>query len=79
MKPNEWDKFQENINSKLEPGIYFKIDLENTVKVDLAFFNQLLMLYTKLKRSGANINYRNFGEYIRKYVDKTNFQHVFLS
>jgi len=53
------------------------VNLENTNKINLAQFNTLVSLYVKLKRSGIKLTYKNFGQSVKNFVDKTNFHHVF--
>lgn len=73
----DWQALKSTLASRAKPKINFKVDLENSEEMDLAVFNQLVVLYANLRRSGAVLSYSNFSDCVRKYVDKTNFQHVF--
>ena len=75
----EWEFLMQMIRERIKGVKSLRINLENTLTMDLAKFNQLMMLYTRLKRSGVRLSYENCNEPVKHFVDMTNFHHVFTS
>lgn len=77
ISDEEFNEFRSIISSRVEKGIDFKVDLEETSDMNLSKFNTLVKLYVSLRRKGRDLEYSNLQEPVSRYVDKTNFHHVF--
>lgn len=75
----EFNEFQNMLSSRADQGVDFKIDMEETADMNLSRFNTLVKLYVSLRRTGKNLEYKNLQDSVKRYVDKTNFHHVFTS
>ena len=77
LDEDEFNEFQNMISSRIEKGVDFKVDMGETIGMNLSKFNTLVKLYISLRRAGKNLEYSNLQEVVLKYVEKTNFDHVF--
>lgn len=73
----EFEEFQNIISSRVDQEVDFKVNMEETGEMDLSRFNTLIKLYMNFRRSGRNLEFSNLQEAVIRYVDKTNFHHVF--
>ncbi|MEM9339454.1 MAG: hypothetical protein AAGA66_12045 [Bacteroidota bacterium] len=73
----ELDALANIMTNRVQEHEAFYVDLTHTKNMDLSLFNSLVVLYTRLRRAKAVIQYENYNEAVKKYVDKTNFHHVF--
>ena len=77
LDEDEFNEFQNMISSRVETGVDFKVDMGETIGMNLSKFNTLVKLYISLRRAGKNLEYSNLQEVVLRYVEKTNFDHVF--
>lgn len=77
LNDGEFLEFKNMLFSRESSGVNFKVDLEETVEMNLSKFNTLVKLYVTLRRSGKQLTYLNTQHSVSRYVDKTNFHHVF--
>ena len=77
LDEDEFNEFKNMISSRVEKGVDFKVDMGETIGMNLSKFNTLVKLYVSLRRAGKNLEYSNLQEVVLRYVEKTNFDHVF--
>ncbi|PIB34745.1 hypothetical protein BFP72_04645 [Reichenbachiella sp. 5M10] len=78
MEPSNWKELVSMVSSRAIDAKEFRINMEKCKKIDLAQFNALVMLYVKLRRQHREVKYTNCSHpSIQKFIQKTQFDHVF--
>ena len=72
------ETLQNIIQSRLKDVDGFTISLENTSKINLASFNQIVRLYMKLKRMNKSLVFNHCSDMkLLNLISKTKLTHVF--